>query len=44
MGSLILNYDKVRCAADIDLATCEGVGYLEPVSDKEYERIMGRER
>ncbi len=41
-GGLILNYDKVRCVADIDLATCEGTGYLEPVSDEEYEKIMGR--
>ena len=24
VGGLILNYDKVRCIADIDLATCEG--------------------
>lgn len=41
VGGLILNYDKVRCVADIDLSTCEGEGYLEPVSDEEYERIMG---
>ena len=43
VGGLILNYDKVRCVADIDLATCEGVGYLEPVSDEEYDAIMGRD-
>jgi hypothetical protein len=42
VGGLILNYDKVRCVADIDLATCEGTGHLEPVDDEEYERIMGR--
>lgn len=42
VGGLILNYDKVRCVADIDLATCEGTGHLEPVSDEEYEQIMGR--
>jgi len=42
VGGLILNYDKVRCIADIDLATCEGTGRLEPVSDEEYEKIMGR--
>jgi hypothetical protein len=41
-GGLILNYDKVRCVAEIDLATCEGTGHLEPVSDEEYEKIMGR--
>lgn len=42
VGGLILNYDKVRCIADIDLATCEGKGRLEPVSDEEYEELMGR--
>ncbi len=42
VGGLILNYDKVRCIADIDLATCEGKGRLEPVDDDEYEQIMGR--
>lgn len=42
VGGLILNYDKVKCVADIDLATCEGTGYLVPVSDEEYEEIMGR--
>jgi len=42
VGGLILNYDKVRCIADIKLDTCEGTGYLEPVDDDEYERIMGR--
>lgn len=35
-------YDKVRCVADIDLSTCEGKGYLVPVSDEEYEEIMGK--
>jgi hypothetical protein len=40
VGGLILNYDKVRCIADIDLSTCEGEGYLEPVSDEEYEKLM----
>jgi len=42
VGGLILNYDKVRCVADIDLSTCEGTGHLEPVSDEDYEKIMGR--
>lgn len=42
VGGLILNYDKVRCIADIDLTTCEGTGRLEPVSDEEYEELMGR--
>ena len=42
VGGLILNYDKVRCVADIDLATCEGTGHLEAVSDEDYEQLMGR--
>ncbi len=42
VGGLILNYDKVRVVADIDLSTCEGTGHLEPVSDEDYEAIMGR--
>ena len=39
---LTLNYDKVRCVADIDLTTCEGKGRLVPVSDEEYSEIMGK--
>jgi hypothetical protein len=31
VGNLTLNYVKVRCIADIDLATLEGKGHLEPV-------------
>lgn len=42
VGGLILNYDKVRCVADIDLSTSEGTGKLEPVSDEEYDELMGR--
>ena len=42
VGGLILNSDKVRCIADINLSNMEGVGKLEPVSDEEYEKIMGR--
>ena len=29
-GTLTLNYDRVRCVADIDLATLAGAGHLEP--------------
>ena len=32
VGSLTLDYEKVRCIADIDLKTWEGVGHLEPVT------------
>jgi hypothetical protein len=41
-GGLTLNYDKVRCVAEIDLKDLSGKGHLEPVDDKEYDRIMGR--
>jgi len=41
-GGLTLNYDKVKCVADIDLSICEGKGYLVPVSDEEYKVIMGK--
>lgn len=29
IGTLTLNYVKVRCVADIDIATLEGKGHLE---------------
>jgi hypothetical protein len=31
VGGLTLNYVKVRCVAEIDLATLTGRGHLEPV-------------
>jgi core binding factor beta subunit len=31
VGNLSLNYVKVQCAADIDLKTLEGEGYLVPL-------------
>jgi hypothetical protein len=31
VGSLTLNYERVRCIADIDLNTLEGKGHLELV-------------
>ena len=36
LGFLILNYQKVRCEATIDLSTCKGKGQLIPLSDEEY--------
>jgi uncharacterized protein YbdZ (MbtH family) len=36
-GNLTLDYVKVRCIADIDLATLEGKGRLEKVKDNGYE-------
>ncbi|RYE14547.1 MAG: MbtH domain protein [Rickettsiales bacterium] len=35
VGWCILNYYKVRCTADIDLATKEGIGYLELLNEVE---------
>ncbi len=32
VGTLTLNYVKVRCVADLDLATREGKGHLEIVA------------
>ncbi len=40
VGGLTLNYDKVRCIAEVDLTTCEGKGYLEPLSDEDYKVMM----
>ncbi len=40
VGGLTLNYCKVKCVVDIDLSTCEGKGYLVPVTDDEYKEIM----
>ncbi len=32
-GNLTLNYVKVRCVADIDLASLQGTGHLEILSE-----------
>jgi hypothetical protein len=40
VGGLTLNYDKVKCIAEVDLTTCEGKGYLEPVNDEDYKEMM----
>jgi len=42
VGGLTLNYDRVKCIAEVDLETCEGKGYLEPVNDQEYEEMMAQ--
>jgi hypothetical protein len=33
VGDLTLNYVKVRCVADVDVATYEGQGHLVPLAD-----------
>jgi hypothetical protein len=33
VGGLTLNYEKVRCIADIDVATLQGQGRLEPLPE-----------
>ncbi len=32
VGTLTLNYEKVRCIAEFDMATFAGLGHLEPVA------------
>jgi len=43
VGGLTLNYVKVKCIVDVDLTTCEGKGFLVPISDEEYKNIMQKE-
>ena len=38
-GYLILNYEKVKCEAKIDVKTCEGTGQIIPVADTEYQLL-----
>jgi hypothetical protein len=33
VGTCTLNYQKVRCIAEVDLSTKKGTGYLEPVDE-----------
>lgn len=33
VGNLTLNYEKVRCIADLDLQTLAGQGHLEPIEE-----------
>lgn len=40
VGGLILNYNKVKCVAEIEIKNCEGVGYLELLSDDQYDQLM----
>lgn len=39
-GVLTLNYDKVRCLADIDISTMEGSGKLLLEDEVAYKRII----
>lgn len=40
-GALTLNYDKVRCVADINLNTMKGKGHLKPIeNEEEYAKII----
>ncbi|MBC9929281.1 MbtH domain protein [Chitinophaga qingshengii] len=43
-GGITLNYNKVKCVADIDLTTMEGEGYLIPLSDAEYDDLMDKKK
>jgi hypothetical protein len=42
VGGLTLDYNKVKCIADIDISTCEGLANLEPVTDEEYIKLMAK--
>ncbi len=43
-GVLTLNFDKVRCIADISVKTMKGKGQLIPIEDeKEYDEIIASE-
>lgn len=33
VGTCTLNYQKVRCIAEVDLSTKKGTGYLEPLDE-----------
>ncbi|OQP61111.1 hypothetical protein A3860_05175 [Niastella vici] len=39
-GGVTLNYEKVKCVADITLKTMEGIGFLVPVNKEEYDALM----
>jgi hypothetical protein len=39
-GCITLNYDKVRCIADINLKDLKGTGHLQPVDEAEYASIV----
>ena len=39
-GYFTLNYDKVKCTANIDLETLEGTACLTPVDDEKYKMVM----
>jgi hypothetical protein len=41
VGGLTLNYVKVKCIAQINADTCEGEARLEPVTDPEYQQLLG---
>lgn len=40
VGGITLNFEKVKCIAEIDLATTKGKGYLVPLGEEEYDMIM----
>jgi len=39
-GALMLDFDTVRCVADIDLESMEGTGRLEPIDQAEFTAIV----
>lgn len=41
VGALTVNYQKVKCIADIDPVTCEGIGYLLVINPETYRQMTG---
>ncbi|MEC5144154.1 hypothetical protein [Chitinophaga sp. 212800010-3] len=40
VGMLTVNYQQVKCVADINSASCEGTGYLTIVSPDTYQQMF----
>jgi hypothetical protein len=40
VGGLTLNYVKVKCIAEINSTTCEGVARLVPIDNEEYRMML----
>ena len=42
-GVLTLNYDMVKCVADIDLLNMQGTGYLISIDEAAYNQVVNRQ-
>jgi hypothetical protein len=41
-GCITLNYEKIRCVAEVALSDMQGEGYVRTVSDEEYRSVMNK--